>query len=116
MITITKQSGEQIGFNLLPKQEQALRHLLAMPETHILNPTPDQVEIIKSIWHYLHSDYVQTEFYFTFSEDFTQLRKNRYYDTGTAESNNVRLNSTQSERTQQRHIPIETNRLELQTH
>ncbi len=115
MVVLTNTEGQKIGLDLTPEQEQALRHLIDMPVQHVINPNPEQVEIIKSIWHYLHSDYVQMEFYFTFSEDFTQLRKNKY-DTGTAESNDVRLNSTQSERAQQRHIAIETDRLELQTH
>ena len=115
MVVLTKKSGEQIGLDLSPEQEKALRYLLEMPVQHIINTTPEQVEIIKSIWMYLHSDYVQTEFYFTFSEDFTQLRKNKY-DTGATEIVSPQQNRTQSERAQQRHLVIETARMELQTH
>jgi len=79
MILIEYHNNEQKGFDLDPKQEQAIKFLLLdMKPDRSYPVTPEQVEIIKSIWNFIHSDYVQSEFFYIFNDNFTQLKKVLY--------------------------------------
>ena len=75
MIEITYTSGEKKGFELEPRQEKAMKYLLELEPDRPVKVATDQVSVIKSIWDYLHDDYIQREFSFLFSEDFTRIKK-----------------------------------------
>lgn len=77
MIIIENQNNEKKGFILQPQQEIALKYLLEMKEDKPMKVDEYQVNIIKDIWLYLHSEYIQNEFYFTFNDNFTLIKKQK---------------------------------------
>ena len=77
MIQIEYNNGETKGFEFEPQQEKAVKALLEMLIGTKKRVNARQVDIIKSVWSWLHDPYLQDCAYFRFTEDYLFIKKEK---------------------------------------
>jgi len=79
MLLIEYENGEIKGFEFTPIQEKVIEWMLnKMKPDFPYKITPSQAEAIKNVWEIVHNEYIQTQYYFVFNDNFTFIKKKNY--------------------------------------
>lgn len=79
MLLIEYENGEKKGFEFTLIQEKVIEWMLNRMKVEFpYKITTSQAESIKNVWDKVHNEYVQTQYYFVFNDDFTFIKKKKY--------------------------------------